>query len=228
MEMNELAPGELYGLPARVAALAARTERQPLLVPKDKGELKTHLMGGDVSAEEVTLFYCEAGYYTPTMKPGSEPCKRVNLTVPGDPAMLVVSWSKPGAALRFELPEGSGDLDRYLAFSLRAAQDPLSPLNTKGAYQGFSVQLTDRDGNSAALRTRPAEPALIFPAGLAGENESFEGGLFSGRVPMTTIRLLLSDFKGVNLAEIREIALVFDQAPSGSLFLGDIEFLQEP
>ena len=43
---------------------------------------------------------------------------------------------------------------------------------------------------------------------------------------MTTVRLLLSDFDGVDLTQINEVALLFDQTPSGSLFVGDIEFVK--
>jgi hypothetical protein len=43
---------------------------------------------------------------------------------------------------------------------------------------------------------------------------------------MTTIRLPLSDFDGVDLANIREVALLFDQTPSGSLFMGDVEWVR--
>jgi hypothetical protein len=85
--------------------------------------------------------------------------------------------------------------------------------------------LTDRAGNSAAVQTRPDEPALAFPTGLVEDDPTF-GGLFTGRVPMTTIRLPLSDFEGVDLANISEIALLFDRTPSGSLFMGDVEWVR--
>jgi hypothetical protein len=47
-------------------------------------------------------------------------------------------------------------------------------------------------------------------------------------VPRTTIRLQLPDFVGVDLREISEIALVFDQTASGSLFMGDLELVAAP
>ena len=65
---------------------------------------------------------------------------------------------------------------------------------------------------------------LLIPAD-AGD-PFFKGGLFSGRVPMTTVRLPLKDFGGVNLGDIRELALVFDRTPSGSLFIGDVELVR--
>jgi len=225
MQLQEQAPAELYGLPARVASLAPPYDRLRLLLPASAAEQETNLAGGSVTAEGVTTFYCEEGHYTPMVKPGSEPCKRVNLVIPGNPAMLVLSWSQSGAALRFSLPEAS-DLSQFSSLSLRAALDPLSPLNKAGAYQAFTIQLVDQQGNTAYVHTRADEPALQFPVGEKEESDTFEGGWFTGRVPLTSIRMPLSDFTGVDLSAIREIRLLFDQAPSGSLFLGDLELVR--
>jgi hypothetical protein len=222
IDVQAPAPGELYGLPARVATLAAADDRQPLLVPATADELVTNLQGGSVTEEDITTHFCPEGYYTPAIMPGSEPCRRVNVVVPGNPALVVVSWAGPGGVWRFALPAGEGDLSGYTTLSLRAAVDPLSALNAPDSSQGFSLQLTDRAGNTAALPTRPDEPALNFPAGLVEEDEVF-GELFTGRVPMTTMRLPLGDFDGVDLANISEIVLQFDQTSSGSLFLADLE-----
>jgi len=223
MDVQALAPGELYGLPARVATLAAADDRQPLLVPATAEELTTNLVGGTVTEEGITTHFCPEGYYTPAMMPGSEPCRRVNVAIPGNPALAVVSWAEPGGVWRFALPAGEGDLSGYTTLSLRAAVDPLSALNAPGRPQAFSLQLTDRAGNTASLPTRSDEPALGFPAGLVEKDDHF-GELFTGRVPMTTIRLPLGDFEGVDLAKISEIALRFDQTSRGSLFLADLEF----
>ncbi len=225
MDLQALAPDELFGLPARVAALAPGPDRLPLLVPASEAELETNAAGGSVTAEGVTTFYCVEGYYTPTIKPGSEPCKRVNLVIPGNPAMIVVSWSQQGGELRFSLPKGS-DLSEFTAISLRAAVDPLSTLNKAGAYQAFSIRVVDKHGNTATVRTRLDEPALRFPDGYEEENDTFEGGMFTGRVPLTSIRILLRDFTGVDLSAIQEIALLFDQSPSGSFFMSDLELVQ--
>jgi hypothetical protein len=70
------------------------------------------------------------------------------------------------------------------------------------------------------------EPALRFPDGYQEENDTFDGGMISGRVPLTSIRMPLSGFAGVNFAEIREILLLFDQTTSGTLFMGNIELVR--
>jgi hypothetical protein len=130
--------------------------------------------------------------------------------------------------LRFALPEGAGDLSGYTTLSLRAAVDPVSPLNPAGRPQAFTVRLTDAAGRSATAATRAGEPALQFPPGYLQEDEVVATGFFTGPVPLTTIRLPLSAFAGVDLTEIRELALVFDRTPTGTLFLGDVEWMRPP
>jgi hypothetical protein len=76
------------------------------------------------------------------------------------------------------------------------------------------------------LHTRVDEPALHFPVGNKEENDTFEGGWFTGRVPLTSIRMLLRDSSEVDLTAIQEITLLFDQSPSGSLFISDIEVVR--
>lgn len=224
MDPSEPAPAELYGLPARVSVLAPAAQRQSILVPRSAEELSAHLAGGAVSAEGLTTHYCEPGYATPAMRPGSEPCQHVNLTIPGSPAMVVVSWDAPGAAWRFALPEGAGDLSGASAIGLRAAVDPLSALNADGQRPAFSIRLTDGAGATASVPTRPDEPALAFPIGEREPNTFFGGESFTGLVPMTAIRVPLEGFEGIDRSDIREIALVFDGSASGSLFLGDLEW----
>jgi dienelactone hydrolase len=226
LDVREPAPDTQYGLAARVGTLAPAADRQRLFVPFASDELVTHLLGGAVTEAGITTFYCEAGYVTPFVRPGSEPCKRVNFVAPANPEMVVLSWIEPGGAWRFALPAGARDLAGYRAFSLRAALDPTSPLNAPDATQAFSVQLTDGAGRVATVATRPDEPALQFPLGVLEEDEVFAGGIFGTPVPMTTLRLQLADFAEVDLGDIREIALVFDQTPSGSLFMADLEWVR--
>ena len=82
--------------------------------------------------------------------------------------------------MRFALPEGAGDLSGYTTLSLRAAVDPASPLNAAGSPQAFSVQLTDRAGNRAAVQTRPDEPALGFPPGRMQDDPTMADRLLHG------------------------------------------------
>jgi hypothetical protein len=179
-------------------------------------------VGGTVTEEGITTVFCPEGFYTPAMMPGSEPCRRISVGIPGQPALAVISWAESGGAWRLALPAGEGDLSGYTTISLRAAVDPLSPLNPTGSPQAFTLKLTDRASKTAAVPTQPGEPALAFPAGLVEEDE-FSGPWFTGPVPMTTVRWRLNDFGTVDLANVSETALLLDQTPSGSLFLADLE-----
>jgi hypothetical protein len=221
------APSELYGLAARVAVLPDAAERMPVFTPSTAGELSSNRLGGAVLADGATLFFCEAGHYTPTTRPDMVPCRRSNVVIPGHPALAVVSWDKPGAALRFEIPQGKGDLSQAAAISLRAAVDPLSELNAEGQGQAFTVRVTDGAGKTATVATRADEPALRFPAGEVMADETF-GDMFTGRLPLTTVRIPTPALPGVDLTDVREIALVFDRTPSGTLFVSDIEWVRPP
>ncbi len=221
------APDTILGRPALIAALPAAADRRPVFTPADENELTTNRLGGAIAADGVATLFCRAGYFTADVNPGQDPCRRPTVTVPGYPAMAVVGWTEPGGALRFELPTGQRDLSGFTTVTLRAAVDSLSPLNAAEATQSFSVRLTDAAGNVAAAATRPDAPALRFPIG-ATESDVLFDELFLGLAPLTTIRLPLADFAGVDLTDVVEIALVFDQTPSGNLFLGDLELVRPP
>jgi hypothetical protein len=123
------------------------------------------------------------------------------------------------------LPEENQDLSGYQALHLRAVVDPLSELNALNQPQAFSVRLTDGSGATAAVPLA-AEPALAFPYGTAVTYEDRPDRLvWDNNVLLSSIRVPLSQFAGVDLTDIRSIALVFDVTDSGTVFLTDLELL---
>jgi hypothetical protein len=86
---------------------------------------------------------------------------------------------------------------------LLAALGP-SSLNKTGAFQAFSARLTDTTGIITSVSTLCDEPALRFPDGIHEQESLFDGGLFTGRAPMTSISVPLQDFKGVDHRDISE------------------------
>ncbi len=226
-DVASLPTDELYGEAAQAAWLAESRHRLPLLTPTGEESFTVSPFDGAVSAEGVTTLFCPDGHYTPFTNPELADCHRAQVTVPGQPAHAVVNWEAPGGALRFELPIGLDNLLIYDAISVRTGVDPLSPLNAAGAPQRFSVRVTDRSGASASVAVRVDEPALRYPAGEAQPDDIF-GELFTGRLPLMPVRVPISAFEGVNLASIAEVALVFDQTDSGSLFVADVELVRAP
>ncbi len=227
IDVRAPAVDRLYGQAAQAMLLPTSRLRLPLLTPTGVDDFATSPFGSAVIVEGVTADFCPPGSYTPITAPELVACRRSHVVVPGQPAHAVVSWDAPGGVLRFALPPGLDNLLLFDAVSLRAAVDPLSPRNTAGAPQTFSVRLTDRQGRSAVVPVRADEPALRFPEGEPGE-PFLETPLFTGRAPLLPVRIPLSSFEGVNLASIAEVALVFDQTDSGTLFMADVELARSP
>jgi dienelactone hydrolase len=219
LDVSQPAPTELYGRPARVNFLPAVDERLALFALSDEAGVTTNALGGAVTSEGATLFYCPAGF---TVEPELAPCRRPNTTIPGSPALAVVSWPGP-AALKLALPAGAGDLSGYTTLTLRAVIDPLSDSNAADTPQSFSVRLTDGRGATASVVVGPNEPALQTINGEFREDDFFPPGILDAIVHMTTVRVPLASFTGVDLGDITEVALVFDQTVSGTLFVADVE-----
>jgi hypothetical protein len=55
--------------------------------------------------------------------------------------------------------------------------------------------------------------------------DTTEGDLFTGLVYMSPIRFPLTAFADIDLGDVVEVALVFDQTDSGRLFVADLEFV---
>ncbi|MCU0510145.1 MAG: hypothetical protein MUC34_17550, partial [Anaerolineae bacterium] len=158
--------------------------------------------------------------YTPVSKPGSEPCRRVNVSIPGQPALAVISWPGP-SAVTFAIPEGKRDLRDAVAISLRVAVNPLSELNAPEADPTLLIRVTDGKGQSVITGIRAEEPALRFPVGEVEADEMF-GPMFTGKAPLTTLRVPRLEL--IDWSDVREVSLVTEG--SGELFLADVEVVR--
>ena len=96
--------------------------------------------------------FCKAGYG----EPGElvEACRRVQFNQPGNPEQLALTWGwDRWARTEVMLPERNRNLSDYATLHLRAAVDPLSPLNQPGQPQSFSLRLTDGAGKYGRSRS---------------------------------------------------------------------------
>ena len=219
LDITKPAPAALYGRPARVNSLPPSANRQRLFGPLDETELTTNALGGATTADGTTLFFCPPDY---TVEAELAACRRPNFTNPANPAMAIVSWSGP-AELRFALPSGQFGLSDQAVLTLRVVLDPLSELNAADMAQSFSVRLTGAGGATASVVVGPNEPALQYVSGEFREDEMFPPGVLDAVAHMTDVRVPLASFAGIDLNDVDEVALVFDQTPSGTLFVADVE-----
>ena len=218
LDLAQPAPAELFGRAARINSLPASADQLRLFAPGDEIELTTHLRGGATVAEGATLFFCPPGY---TVEAELAACRRPNFVNPANPVMAIISWSGL-AEVRFEMPTGQGEMGSYTTLTLRAALDPLSELNPADSAQSFSVRLTDGHGATASVVVGPDEPALQYVSGEFTADETFTPGLLDAIVQPTTVRVPLASFAGIDLNDVAEVALVFDQTASGTLFIADV------
>lgn len=216
------APAELYDHLVQITTLQPAANRMTVMRPQDEGALSSNRLGGQVTFNSLSAVFCPEGYYVPTSEPGTEPCKRVNFNQPGYPQQMVLIWDSDDAAWRTELPDASADLSGYAVLQLRAALDPLSDLNDEGEPMSFSVEMVDGDGGRAEV----SGLELAYPPGVRQPNEIFEGDWFTGHVTMHTVQVPLEAFEGIDISNVAEIALLFDQAPTGALFIADLELIK--
>jgi hypothetical protein len=177
----------------------------------------------DAATGAAAAVFCKAGYGEPGEL--AEACRRVQFNQPGNPEQLVLTWDGTDGAYEVALPEGNRDLSDYAMLHLRAAVDPLSPLNAPGQPQSFSLQLTDGAGKTAAIVVAN-EPALAFPAGKKGFDDVLNLDTWDNHVILSSIRVPLSAFTGVDLNDVRSVALVFDATDRGAIFVADLELLR--
>lgn len=206
---------------ARSTFLPAADDQLTIMQPQSETTLSQNSLGGEVMMSGVTAVFCPQGYYVPANEPGTEPCKRVNFNQPGFPQQLVLSWEESGAEWKTAVPGANTDLSAYTALQLRAVLDPLSDLNPQDEPQSFTVALVDAAGNQAQV----VVPPLPYPIGERQPNDYFDGGYFSGQVHMHQVRLPLAEFSDIDLTQISEIALIFDQTDTGAIFLADLEMV---
>jgi dienelactone hydrolase len=208
MDPSQPAPLELFGLRV-LTSLEVPVNRRLTLSP-DSGQ----------ATGSTRAVLCPAGYSTPAEM--AEECRRTQVNQPGNPEQIALSWSGAGSSYQFSLPEGKRDLSGYAALELRAAVDPLSPLNAAGQPQSFSVRVTDGRGKMA-LTELVGEPALAYPEGKPTEDAASGADGWDNHLMLSAIRVPLSQFRGVDLGDTRSIAIVFDSSASGAIFVSALE-----
>jgi hypothetical protein len=156
-----------------------------------------------------------------------EACRRLQISQPANPEELAVSWDGPGGVYEVALPPDNRDLSDYQTLHLRTVVDPLSELNVQGEPQAFSIRLTDGTGATAVVPLA-GEPALAFPPGMAVVYaDQPDRHVWDTNVLLGSIRAPLAKFAGVDLSDIRSVALVFDATDSGAIFVTDLELLRK-
>lgn len=212
LDPAQAAPAVLFG--ESVLTSLSLPASQRLQLPLD----------GEGATGALTAVFCKEGYGIPGE--AMEACRREAYNQPGTPEMAALSWDGTGGSYEIAVPAGSHDLSGYTALHLRAVVDPLSSLNEIEQSQSFSVRLIDGAGQAASV-VLSGEPALAFPVGAKGSHPTTGDTTWDNHIIISSVRVPLASFAGVDLTDLRSVVLEFDETPSGAIYLTDLEFLEK-
>jgi hypothetical protein len=139
----------------------------------------------------------------------------------GYPPQVRVQWDAPDARFSLSIPEGSDSLSLLDTLHFRVLVDMFDVRNVDVVAQALSVVLVDEAGNESVVVVSADNPAMIKDGGIPSTISYWSDYPLRAR----SVRIPLSDFSGVDLSQIRELAFVFDQTAQGSVLLSDVEFV---
>jgi len=208
-------PASLNGFP--VIQAFQPIDRLDINSANAAGNAMKNDLGGMVTPADLTTFeFCTSAPLPtdPTAYPGGT-CKM--LQPHESVGELLAEWDKKTASLTNDIPAASADFTKMQYISLRAAVNYTSAKN-KGNPVALSILLKDNTGKSgsvvATLDFPPSNPYLYF------------GGVFAGqKTILQTVRAPLSAFK-VDITKVSNVALVFDQQPTGNIVMNDLAAVQ--
>jgi hypothetical protein len=136
----------------------------------------------------------------------------VNAFQPSPAITLQLKWTTLGARIVLDIDPETLPAERYNVLSLRVGQSIEAP-NVQGRDQDFTLEVSSAS-RTAAVRASSVH-RLVFPDVVFG----------AAKIVMQSLRLPLARLSelGVELRDIRSIALVFDQRPAGVLYVGDLQ-----
>lgn len=135
-----------------------------------------------------------------------------------------IRWEKAGSTVTIPV---SADLRQASYLQMDLAQDSGDERNRQ-QDQSMSVTLRDAKGREASMKISAGTPALTWQEGIVesipvtGEDSFLQYSTFT---PLGSVRLNPEDFNGVDMRQITQIVLTFDQ-PSGSIMLREVQSVE--
>jgi hypothetical protein len=189
----------------------------------EAADLSTNALGGAVTPSGLTPYDLCGGEapQPPTCLPGESDSRQPHTTpsflAPSKRGLsqLRLGWNALTASWRNELPAGSGDLRDFSTLQFRASVNFADARNPVGIAQDLTITLEDGTGEFETALVSDFSRALFYPPGEVGPVP---------KVILNAVRIPLSAFAGLDLADIRAIQFDFDQKSQGALLLSDVAF----
>ncbi len=193
----------------------------------NSGELTTNTLGGATTQSGLTPHdLCGGNSPQPAQcLPATQSTARQPHTVPSalstkrGLSQLRTGWGTINANYVNNIPTGLNDVRGFQSLQFRVGVNYNDSRNTPNASQNFSIVLTDGTGATASVRVSDYADALFFPPGTTASVP---------KIFLNTVRVPLTAFVGLNLADIRSVQFKFDQTARGALQISDLAFASDP
>lgn len=125
---------------------------------------------------------------------------------------LRLEWATLGARIALDVNPATLPADQFKTLSLRVGQSTEAQ-NPVGQDQDFTIEVSC-GSRTAAIRASSLH-RLLYPDVVFG----------AGKTVMQTLRLPLKRLarRGLEVRDLRSIALVFDRRPAGAIYIGDVQ-----
>jgi hypothetical protein len=125
---------------------------------------------------------------------------------------LRLEWAALGARIELDVNPATLPADQFKTLSLRVGQSTEAQ-NPVGQDQDFTIEVSC-GSRTAAVRASSLH-RLLYPDVVFGV----------GKTVMQTLRLPLKRLarRGLEVRDLRSIALVFDRRPAGAIYVGDVQ-----
>ena len=150
-------------------------------------------------------------------------------TCPLEMPLYQISWSQKGAAASIAIEEKAANFSGYQTLSFDLAQDSTSEMNC-AADQGMTIRLTDVDNKSVDVHIPVGTASLTYQKGEIITQELWEGEIiqyYSNFTPLSSLRVSLDSFKGVNLSAVSKIELIFSDTDTGCLVIKTVSLMKK-
>jgi hypothetical protein len=200
--------------PAYQAPANARLDVNPFVADNS---IKKDLLGGDVQHRLLTPFDLCGG-----PPPREHNCLPLSGTqqphttgsAPGL-SQLRYGWESRRASMTNEIPGSDSDVSKYATLTFRVARNFADPRNPEGSVPNFNVVLQDGSGGKQSVAVTKWSRALFAQPG---------GGSGLPKVVLSTVRIPLSEFKGVDLTDVTAVVFKHNIKKTGATLTTDISF----
>lgn len=214
---TDVAPDSVRPAKVHTAYHAPSAQRRDLNRFLDSTALTRNDLGGDVSQQRLTPFDLCGG-----APPQPQHCLPVHSwqqphTVGARPGLsqLRYGWTGGVGRLTNTIPAAARNVSRFEALTFRVARDFVDPRTPDGAVPDFDVAITDGTGDRASVRVTAWSDALFAQPG-SGDDLP--------KLVLTTVRIPLESFEGVDLGKIRKVTFKHNRARSGAILVTDLAF----